>query len=179
MRKNTEQRIGGILCFNPTTMGVVQLLEGPAEAVCAGLGLCVLGAPCPSSPPSSERSQSPFGPRPTSLHLRYASSSRSSWWTRGTRTASSPQRSFSSPRMVRPPPISPRRNRTHPLPVPRVRWLPPVAPRGSRGASSRLARTYHPCLPPAPFLPLAATQLSRTFVPWRHRLQAISRASPP
>jgi len=33
VRKNTEQRIGGILCFNPTTMGVVQLLEGPAAAV--------------------------------------------------------------------------------------------------------------------------------------------------
>ena len=33
VRKNTEQRIGGLLCFNPTTMRVTQLLEGPAAAV--------------------------------------------------------------------------------------------------------------------------------------------------
>lgn len=33
VRKNTEQRIGGLLCFNPTTMRVTQLLEGPAAEV--------------------------------------------------------------------------------------------------------------------------------------------------
>ena len=33
MRKNSEKSIGGLLSFNPSTMGVTQLLEGPAAAV--------------------------------------------------------------------------------------------------------------------------------------------------
>jgi len=33
VRKNSEMSIGGLLCFNPSTMGVTQLLEGPAAAV--------------------------------------------------------------------------------------------------------------------------------------------------
>ena len=33
VRKNSEKCIGGLLSFNPSTMGVTQLLEGPAAAV--------------------------------------------------------------------------------------------------------------------------------------------------
>lgn len=44
MRKNAEQRIGGLLCFNPTTMRVTQLLEGPAAAVRA-LFLTIMADP--------------------------------------------------------------------------------------------------------------------------------------
>ena len=33
VRKNSEKCIGGLLAFNPSTMGVTQLLEGPAAAV--------------------------------------------------------------------------------------------------------------------------------------------------
>ena len=33
VRKNSEKSIGGLLSFNPSTMGVTQLLEGPAAAV--------------------------------------------------------------------------------------------------------------------------------------------------
>jgi len=33
VRKNSEKSIGGLLCFNPSTMGVTQVLEGPAAAV--------------------------------------------------------------------------------------------------------------------------------------------------
>jgi len=33
VRNNVERRIGGVLCFNPATMGITQVLEGPAAAV--------------------------------------------------------------------------------------------------------------------------------------------------
>lgn len=33
VRNNSQKGIGGLLCFNPTTMEVTQLLEGPAPAV--------------------------------------------------------------------------------------------------------------------------------------------------
>ena len=33
MSRNFEMSIGGLLCFNPETMGIVQILEGPAYAV--------------------------------------------------------------------------------------------------------------------------------------------------
>uniref|UniRef100_A0A7S0J0V9 BLUF domain-containing protein n=1 Tax=Calcidiscus leptoporus TaxID=127549 RepID=A0A7S0J0V9_9EUKA len=33
VRNNPSRRIGGLLCFNPNTLGIVQVLEGPAPAV--------------------------------------------------------------------------------------------------------------------------------------------------
>ena len=33
VKNNSQRHIGGLLCFNPLTMTVVQLLEGPAPAV--------------------------------------------------------------------------------------------------------------------------------------------------
>lgn len=33
VRNNSELKVGGLLCFNPTTLGVVQVLEGPPFAV--------------------------------------------------------------------------------------------------------------------------------------------------
>jgi len=33
VRNNTERKIGGLLAFNPSTLGIVQILEGPAPAV--------------------------------------------------------------------------------------------------------------------------------------------------
>merc|ERR1719203_1927604 len=33
VHNNSERRIGGLLCFNPSTLGIVQILEGPAAAV--------------------------------------------------------------------------------------------------------------------------------------------------
>jgi len=41
VRKNPELRIGGLLCFNPSSLRVVQVLEGPAAAV-RGLFLTIM-----------------------------------------------------------------------------------------------------------------------------------------